>query len=88
MTDKVFIIFLINVLPDVYICSHRKKRAPLVLEGTVKCTHIASSIANSQKMQTEINESSTIAKIQNKDISRKAFRIISNEMKISLLIPS
>ena len=35
------LIFLINVLPDVYICSYRKKSAPLVPEGTVKRTHLA-----------------------------------------------
>ena len=64
MTDKVFIIFLINVLPDVYICSHRKKSAPLLPEGAVKCIYTSSSIANSQRMQTEINESGTIAKIR------------------------
>ena len=35
------IIFSMNTLPDVYICSHRKKSAPLLPEGTVKCTHLA-----------------------------------------------
>ena len=51
-----------NVLPDVYICSHRKKSAPLLPEGKVKCRYTSSSIANSQRMQTEISESGTIAK--------------------------
>ena len=56
------LIFLMNVLPDVYICSHWKKSAPLLPEGTVKCIYIYSSIANSQRMQTEINKSGTVAK--------------------------
>ena len=57
MTDKRFtVIFLMNVLPDVYICSHRKKISPLLPDGAVKCTH------NAQRMQTEINKSGTIVK--------------------------
>ena len=51
-----------HVLPVVYICSHSKKSVPPP-EGTVKCLDAYSSIANSQKMQTEINESDAIAKI-------------------------
>ena len=52
-----------NVLPDVYICSHRKRSAPLLPEETVKCTHNkTNSVANSQRMQTEINENGTVAK--------------------------
>ena len=47
-----------NVLPDVYICSHRKKISPLLPDGAVKCTH------NAQRMQTEINKSGTIAKMR------------------------
>ena len=31
-----------NVLPDAYICSDRKKGAPLLPEGTVKCIHTSS----------------------------------------------
>ena len=52
-----------NVLPDVHICSHRQKSAPFLPEGTVKCIYTSTSIANSQRMLIEINESSTIAKI-------------------------
>ena len=52
-----------NVLPYVYISSHRKKNAPLFPEGDSKM-YTSSSIANSQRMQTEINESGTIAKIR------------------------
>ena len=44
------LIFLMNALPDVFICSLRKKSAPLP-EGTLECTHLA----NSQRMLTEIN---------------------------------
>ena len=35
------LIFLIKVLPDVYICSLRRKSAPLLPAGTVKRTHLA-----------------------------------------------
>ena len=35
------LIFLMNLLPDLYICSLRKKSAPLLPEGTVKCSHLA-----------------------------------------------
>ena len=40
MADKGFN-GLMNVLPDVYICTLRKKSAPCLPEGTVKCTHLA-----------------------------------------------
>ena len=59
ITDKRFtVIFLMNVLPDVYICSHRKKISLLLPDGAVKCTH------NAQRMQTEINKSGTMAKMR------------------------
>ena len=61
MTEKGF---LVNVLPDVYVCSHRKKSAPLLPEETVKCIYASSSIANLHRMQTEINESGTLAIIR------------------------
>ena len=47
---------------DVYVFFHRKKSAPLVPEDSKM--HTSSSIANSQRMQTEINESGTRAKIR------------------------
>ena len=61
-----------NVLPDVYNCSLRKKSVPLLPEGTVKCTHLAKqskfieihNIANLQTIPSEINGSGTIAKIR------------------------
>ena len=53
------LVFLMNVLPDVYICSLRKKSAP-VPEGTVKCSQLVHS--KLQKTLTEINESGAIAK--------------------------
>ena len=53
-----------NVLPDAYICSHRKNIISLLPEGTVKSICKSSSIANSQRMETEISESGTIAKIR------------------------
>ena len=79
-----------NVLPDVYNYSHRKKSAPLLPEGTVKCIYTSVSIQNSQRMQTEINESVTIAKVGFSQKwycqTLKAFRIVSREIKISILI--
>ena len=68
-----------NVLPDVYVCSHRKKSTPLHSKFTED--------ANWNKRKWHYS--------QNKDLSRKwycqtlkAFRIISSEMKISLLVLS
>ena len=58
------LIVLMNVLPEAYICSHRNNSAPLLPEVTVKCIYTSSSIANSQRIQTEINKSGTIAKIR------------------------
>ena len=79
-----------NVLPYVYICSHRKKSTLLLREGTVKCTQQPrkfTEYANWNKRKWHYSE--------NKDLSRKwycqtlkAFRIISTKMKISLLILS
>ena len=40
MIDKVFN-FLMNMLPDLYICPLRKKSAPLLPEGTVQYKHLA-----------------------------------------------
>ena len=30
-----------SMLPDVYICTLRKTNAPILPEGTAKCTHLA-----------------------------------------------
>ena len=57
------LIFLMNVLPDVHICSLRKKSAPLLPEGDIRM-YTSGSIADSQRMLTEINESGAIAKIR------------------------
>ena len=54
-----------NVLPDVYICSLRKNFAPLFPKGTVgQYNYTSGSIANSQRMLTEINKSVALAKIR------------------------
>ena len=67
MIDKRFNL-LINVLPDVYICSVRKKSAPLLPEGTDvhiwQHSKFSGSIANSQTMLSEIKKSGVIAKIR------------------------
>ena len=60
MTGKWFNLF-VKCAADVYTCSHMKRSAP---EGTVICIYTSSRIAISQRMQTEINKSSTIAKIR------------------------
>ena len=44
-------------------CPLRKRNAPLLPEGTAKCTHME-AISSSQRMPTEINESGAIAKIR------------------------
>ena len=41
MTDKWLNLFDEYKLPDVYICPLRKKSAPILLDGTVKCTYLA-----------------------------------------------
>ena len=68
MIDKVFN-FLMNVLPDVYICTLRKKGASL------KSTKV-----NIVKIRISV-ESGTVKHL-------KAFRVMSSEMPISLLILS
>ena len=55
--------------------------------------YTSESIASSQRLPTEINETGTIAKVrisvESNTVKRlKAFRIISSEMPISLLILS
>ena len=45
MIDKV-LNFLMNVLPDVYICPLRKKSAPLLPEGTAQYKHLAAQQAH------------------------------------------
>ena len=78
--------FLMNVLPDVYICPLRKNNAPHLPKRTVT----SGSMASSQRMPIEINESDAIPKIRisvEGDTAKhlKALRIISSEMPISLL---
>ena len=52
-----------NVLPDVYICSDRKKSVPRLPERKSKL-NLSGSIANSWTMLTKTNESGDIAKIR------------------------
>ena len=54
-----------NVLPDVYICSHRKNKEEYTSSSLWDSKMYTSiGIANSQPMQTEINKSGTKAKIK------------------------
>ena len=48
-----------NVLPSVYLSTLRKKLAPLLIDSKL---YTSGSIANSQGMLPEINESSAIGK--------------------------
>ena len=48
-----------SVLPDMSTCTLRKKSAPFLPEETLICT---GTIANSERMSTEINENGTAAK--------------------------
>ena len=79
-----------NVLPDVCLFPQEEECASSSWGDSKMYT--CSSIANSHRMQTEINESGTIAKIriyvENDSQTLKSFRIISSEMKISLLVLS
>ena len=45
----------------VYICVHRKKRAPLLPEGTVKCTH--SKFTDRQRTPIKINKNGAVTKV-------------------------
>ena len=76
-----------NVLSDVCIFSFRKKNA--FSSGDSKI-YTSESIANSQRVLTEINESGAIAKVaiwMESDLVKhlKTFRIISSEMSTWLL---
>ena len=88
MTDKVFNVFDECASRCIH---HTKESAPCLPEGTVECIYTFGSIASSQRMLTEINESDTIAKIKisvESDTVKhlKAFRIISYEMPSLFLI--
>ena len=48
-----------SVLPDMSTCTLRKKSTPFLPEETLICT---GTIANSQRMSTEINKNDTAAK--------------------------
>ena len=48
----------------VYISPFRKKSAPLLPDGTVKCKYRSGNIADSQRLIPEINESGAIVKIR------------------------
>lgn len=56
-------IFLMNILPDMYICSFTKNSASLRPEGNSKM-HISWSIENSQRMPTEIDNTGAIGKVK------------------------
>ena len=79
---------MMYVLSYVHIWSHRKKNAPLFPEGTVKCTHIvAEQIHRGCKLKQIKVAPQPEQGYQSKMIlSNTKFRIISSEMKISLLI--
>ena len=55
-----------NVLPDVYSCSHRKKKEEEYTSSSLGDgkMYTSVSIANSQRMQAERNKSGTKAKIK------------------------
>ena len=90
MTDKGFYIFDEFTTRCVHLFSQEKECSSSSWGDSKMYT--SSSIANSQRMQTEINESGFIAKIriqvENDAVILKTFRIIYREMKISLLILS
>ena len=63
MIDKGFNLY--DECTVVYICPLEKKSAPLLREGTLSINmYTSGSIANLQRMLTEINESGTVAKIR------------------------
>ena len=70
------------------ICPLKKKSAPLLRKGAVKCTYLAAWQIQ-RRMLTEINESSLIPKklsVKSNTVKQlKAFGIISSEIPISPL---
>ena len=81
-------IFLMNVLPDVYIYPLRKYTSTSWGDNKM---YTSGSIADSQRMRAKINKSGAIGKTDiwmESDTTKhfKAFRIISSKMPISLLI--
>ena len=69
--------FLMNVLPDMYISPLRKRSALLLPEVTVKCTHLANESGAIDKIRILV-KSDTV-------IHLEAFRIVSSEMPVSFL---
>ena len=69
--------FLMNVLPDMYICPLRKRSALLLPEVTVKCTHLANESGAIDKIRILV-KSDTVKHLE-------TFRIISSEMPVSFL---
>ena len=69
--------FLMNVLPDMYICPLRKRSARLLPEVTVKCTHLANESGAIDKIRILV-KSDTV-------IHLEAFRIVSREMPVPFL---
>ena len=56
-------IFLMDILPDMYICSFTKNSASLRPEGNSKM-HTSWSTENSQRMPTEIDSTGAIGKVK------------------------
>ena len=72
------------MLPDVYICPLRRKSAPLLPQGTVKCTNGAIGTSGTYGAITKARSS-----VKKKDTVRylKTFRIVSNETPASSFRP-
>ena len=79
-----------NVLLDVFICPFRKKSAPHLPEGTVKCSYLAPYKIHRahQEEETKWRYCQGKSFIGTSDTARhlKTFRIISNEKLILFLI--
>ena len=73
-----------NVLLNVYICALRKKGIPFLLQGTVKCTHLAQKQILRGRQPREINpqESTLILEVEENFLqSLSAFSLFFGDKK-------
>ena len=79
MSKKLCSIFLLNVLPNVYTCPLKKRGISSSCGDSKMYTY--DSVANSQRIPTEINKTGAKVKILVEQMILKTFRILQFPMK-------